>query len=78
MLHLRKGGIVRDREPERGKANRSVVKLLESALDLPRGSVEIISGGGSPSKTVAIRGIERGNLLTRIETLIRRTGEEKT
>jgi hypothetical protein len=64
--------------PERGKANRSVVVLLESALALPKGSVEIVSGSASPSKSVAIRGIERDKLLSRIEALIRATGEEKT
>jgi len=61
--------------PEKGKANRSVVKLVEGALSLAKGSVEIVAGAGSSSKTVSIRGIDRDTLLTRLEELVRPTGK---
>jgi len=62
--------------PTRGKANRSVVRLLETALDLPRGSIEITAGAGSSSKTLFIRGVSRDTLLERIGRLIRDAGED--
>jgi uncharacterized protein (TIGR00251 family) len=40
--------------PERGKANDAVVKLLAKVLDLPKGSIEIVSGETSQDKTVVV------------------------
>lgn len=40
--------------PEKGKANKAVVKTLEKMLDLGRGSVVIKSGTASSRKTVEI------------------------
>ena len=40
--------------PEKGKANDAVVKLLAKALDLPKGSIEIVSGETSQDKTVVV------------------------
>ena len=40
--------------PERGKANDAVVKLLAEALDLPKGSIEIVAGETSHDKAVVI------------------------
>jgi uncharacterized protein len=41
--------------PEGGKANRAVVELLTDWLD--GASVELVSGHGTPLKTVRVRGI---------------------
>ena len=40
--------------PEKGKANTAVIKVLEKALKLTRGSVSIDSGFTSCKKTVEI------------------------
>ena len=40
--------------PEKGKANRAVVKLLAEALDLPASAVTIISGDTSQDKVAEI------------------------
>ena len=46
--------------PERGRANRAVVDLLE---DLIGGSAEIVKGSSSQSKTVLIRGVDRSTVI---------------
>ena len=46
--------------PERGRANRAVVDLLE---DLIGGSAEIVKGASSQSKTVLIRGVDRSTVI---------------
>ncbi len=40
--------------PEKGKANKAVVQLLEKALDLPGGSVKLVSGETSCHKIIEI------------------------
>lgn len=40
--------------PEKGKANKAVIKLLEKTLDLGKGSIEISSGTTSTRKTIEI------------------------
>lgn len=43
--------------PEGGKANAAVTELLARHLGLGAGSVRIVSGHGSPRKTVVIDGL---------------------
>ena len=40
--------------PEKGKANEAVVTLLAKTLGVRRDNIEIVSGHGSPAKTVDI------------------------
>ena len=40
--------------PEKGKANEAVVTLLAKTLGARRDTIEIVSGHGSPAKTVDI------------------------
>jgi len=40
--------------PEKGKANEAVVTLLAKTLGVRRDTIEIVSGHGSPAKTVNI------------------------
>jgi len=40
--------------PENGKANKSVIKLLEKSLNLNKGSIEITTGLTSQRKTLFI------------------------
>jgi uncharacterized protein YggU (UPF0235/DUF167 family) len=43
--------------PERGAANRAVVRLLADALAVPERSVAVVSGHGARDKIVEVRGI---------------------
>jgi len=40
--------------PEKGKANKAVIKVLEKSLALPKGSVNIASGSTSCHKAIEI------------------------
>jgi uncharacterized protein (TIGR00251 family) len=40
--------------PERGKANRAVLKLLARALGLAPGEIQLLAGHGSRDKTVLV------------------------
>jgi len=49
--------------PESGKANKAVIKLLASALNIPRHDITITSGGASPRKTIDIKSLSDLSLL---------------
>ncbi|HEB83299.1 MAG TPA: DUF167 domain-containing protein [Gammaproteobacteria bacterium] len=40
--------------PEKGRANKAVIKFLEKALQLPKGSISIASGLTASRKTLEI------------------------
>ena len=44
--------------PEKGKANERVVELLAGALGIDADDVAIVAGHASPSKVVAIAGLD--------------------
>ena len=44
--------------PEKGKANEAVIDLLAEALGVSSDDIEIVSGHSSPSKIVAITGMD--------------------
>jgi len=44
--------------PEKGQANEAVIELLAEALDLTTNDIEVLSGHSSPSKVIAINGID--------------------
>lgn len=52
--------------PEDGRANREVVAALANALKLPRGSIEIVQGHGSPRKVVQIDGLALSEIFERL------------
>ncbi len=52
--------------PERGKANAAVEELLAEALGLPRGSVRVVAGHGSPRKSVEIAGLDEAEARRRL------------
>ena len=58
--------------PERGKANRAVLRLLAAALDLPVRDLEVAMGFHSPVKVVLVRGVPANRLLALIEIALRR------
>jgi uncharacterized protein (TIGR00251 family) len=41
--------------PEKGKANKAIVKVIEKILDLPKGSIKITSGTTSSRKVIEIQ-----------------------
>ena len=40
--------------PEKGKANKAIIKVLEKTLNLPKGSINITSGATSSRKIIGI------------------------
>ncbi len=56
--------------PERGKANRSVIRLLAKELEVPESTLEITSGETSPFKQIRITGISQSELDSRIAKLV--------
>jgi len=44
--------------PEKGKANEAVIGLLAEALGVSSDDIEIVSGHSSPSKVIAITGMD--------------------
>jgi uncharacterized protein (TIGR00251 family) len=48
--------------PVEGAANRELIRLLARTLKLPKYAVEIVSGAGSKSKVVRIRGADASKL----------------
>jgi hypothetical protein len=57
--------------PERGKANKAVIKLLARALGVPERDVTITSGETSQNKTVEIAGLTMDELADRIAKAMR-------
>lgn len=49
--------------PVEGKANEALVRLLASALGLPKSRVGIVAGAKSREKTVGIEGLTRDDVL---------------
>jgi uncharacterized protein (TIGR00251 family) len=50
-------------QPEKGKANKSVEKLLAAELGLPMKNVQVLSGKTSPHKIVGIEGLSKTELM---------------
>jgi hypothetical protein len=44
--------------PERGRANEAVLGLLADRLEVPRGSMMLLSGHGSRDKVVRLTGLD--------------------
>ena len=44
--------------PEKGKANEAVIRLLAAALGIATDDISVVSGHTSPSKVVAVSGMD--------------------
>lgn len=55
--------------PDKGRANKAVVKLIAATLGLPKSSVSITAGEKDRLKTVAIEG-DSGDIIERLEALL--------
>jgi uncharacterized protein len=56
--------------PERGEANRAVLDLLATALDLRRGALAIVRGGAARDKTVRVAGVPADELRARLAAAV--------
>lgn len=54
--------------PEKGKANKAVVKYLAARLGLPAGAVTIVSGSASPQKVIAVESLATADVLAKLAT----------
>jgi len=52
--------------PEKGKANKSVVNLLSKALAVPKTSIQIVSGATKKRKRVEIKALEEQEVFRRL------------
>ena len=53
--------------PERGKANKAILKLLAKRLGVSPSSVAIVSGETSKQKKILVQGVESGEAMDRLE-----------
>jgi len=56
--------------PERGEANRAVLDVLATALDLRRGALAIVRGGAARDKTVRVAGVPADELRARLAAAV--------
>jgi len=52
---------------QRGKANEAVLRLLSSALGLPRQRLRIVRGLTSRQKVIAIEGLDEAEVRARLD-----------
>jgi hypothetical protein len=55
--------------PEKGKANKAVIKTLEKSLDLPKGSITISSGTTSTRKIIEINGVDENSINKKLSAI---------
>ena len=55
--------------PEKGKANKAVIKTLEKSLDLPKGSISISSGTTSTRKIIEINGVDENSINKKLSAI---------
>ena len=55
--------------PDKGKANKAVIKTLEKTLELPKGSITIISGTTSTRKTIELDGVDENSINKKLSVI---------
>jgi hypothetical protein len=55
--------------PDKGKANKAVIKTLEKTLELPKGSITIISGITSTRKTIELVGVDENSINKKLSVI---------
>jgi uncharacterized protein (TIGR00251 family) len=63
---------------ERGKANKAIMEVLVTSLDLRRSQIELLSGDLQPNKRFLIREISAADLVQKIASAIDRTPTDNT
>lgn len=56
--------------PEKGKANKAIAKFLAKQLGVAAGDIELLSGETNPRKRFGVRGIEAGELRSRLLSVL--------
>ncbi|MCE7742591.1 MAG: DUF167 domain-containing protein [Candidatus Heimdallarchaeota archaeon] len=49
--------------PEKGKANKAIIKLLSKFLNISSSSIKIVKGSKSQTKTILMKGIKIDHIL---------------
>ncbi len=57
--------------PENGKANDALLALLAEALDVPRGSLELVTGRAARDKVVSLHGLTGAEVERRLAAAVR-------
>jgi uncharacterized protein (TIGR00251 family) len=60
--------------PEKGKANKAVIRLLAKKLQVPASALQIAAGGTTPQKQICVQGLTAGDLQSRLQVLTNQTG----
>jgi hypothetical protein len=55
--------------PEKGKANKAVIKTLEKTLELAKGSITISSGTTSTRKIIEINNVDENSINKRLSAI---------
>ena len=55
--------------PEKGKANKAIIKVLEKTLDLPKGSINITSGATSSRKVIELTCDDDDRIIKKLEDI---------
>jgi uncharacterized protein (TIGR00251 family) len=63
--------------PVGGKANKSIISCVASALGVPRSSVSIVSGSTASSKRVLVEGTEKQMVLEILQHMVSRIDADK-
>ena len=53
--------------PERGRANKALLRLLADTLGLPKTDVSLVSGHAGRDKVVELRGLGEAEVESRLE-----------
>ena len=53
--------------PERGRANKALLRLLADTLGLPKTDVSLVSGHAGRDKVVELRGLGEAEVVSRLE-----------
>ena len=56
--------------PEKGRANRELIRLLAGALAVRPGDVEVVRGAAGRAKTVLVRGVAASVLRARLKAIL--------
>ena len=55
--------------PERGRANKALLRLLADTLGLPKTDVSLVSGHAGRDKVVELRGLSEAEVVSRLGAL---------
>ncbi len=57
-------------QPEKGQANKALIAFLAKALGVGRGDLALVAGQTSRTKTLAVAGLDAGELKARLQRVL--------